>query len=154
MADKIIIGYAGGSWDLLNHGHILLLERAKKQCDFLIVGCSTDTLIKKYKKCNPTVPYKYRVELLTKLRMIDMVVKQTKLFDFEQFKKLKCDKFFIGTDWRGKEDKVIGLKLLKENNNLVYLPYTKNCSSSLLKEDIIKHSYNILKAQLRRQDGK
>lgn len=47
--DKLIIGYTSGVYDLLHIGHINLLRNAKSMCDKLVVGVSTDKLVKKYK---------------------------------------------------------------------------------------------------------
>jgi glycerol-3-phosphate cytidylyltransferase len=44
------IGFTCSSFDLFHSGHYLMLEDAKKQCDFLIVGIQTDpTLDKNYR---------------------------------------------------------------------------------------------------------
>ena len=39
------IGFTCSSFDLFHAGHILMLEEAKKQCDYLIVGLQTDPTI-------------------------------------------------------------------------------------------------------------
>ena len=36
------IGITFGIFDLLHAGHIMMLEEAKRQCDYLIVGLNTD----------------------------------------------------------------------------------------------------------------
>ena len=38
-------GFTCSTFDLFHAGHILMLEEAKKQCDFLIVGLQTDPTI-------------------------------------------------------------------------------------------------------------
>ena len=45
------IGFTCSSFDLLHSGHTLMLEDAKSQCDYLIVGLQTD----------PTIDKEYRV---------------------------------------------------------------------------------------------
>lgn len=45
----MIIGYTAGSFDLIHIGHIRHLKLAKSQCDYLIVGMSTDKFVKKIK---------------------------------------------------------------------------------------------------------
>ena len=39
------IGFTCSTFDLLHAGHITMLEEAKRNCDFLIVGLQTDPTI-------------------------------------------------------------------------------------------------------------
>lgn len=151
MKKKII--FTSGSWDLLHEGHILLLQRAKALGDILIVGVSTNALIKEYKGVNPILNYKQRARVIKELKCVDKVVKQSVLVDIKQFKKLKCDMYVIGDDWKGKEKLVPGLKWLKDNKYLYYLPYTKGLSTTVIKEKIISNAVQILKAQRKKKNG-
>ncbi len=45
MIKDIKIGFTCSTFDLLHAGHILMLEEAKTQCDYLIVGLQTDPTI-------------------------------------------------------------------------------------------------------------
>jgi glycerol-3-phosphate cytidylyltransferase len=147
MNKKQVIVFTGGTWDMLHIGHLNVLQKAKQMGTVLIVGVSTDQLVKKYKGSRPVVPYAQRFKLVSALKYVDKVVKQKKLFDLKQFKKVKANIFVVGDDWRGQEYKVPNLKWLKDNNYLRYVRYTKGMSTSLLKERIIKDSYNIIRSQ-------
>ncbi|MFA5154234.1 MAG: adenylyltransferase/cytidyltransferase family protein [Clostridia bacterium] len=149
MAKKIIV-FTGGTFDLFHVGHLNVLKKAKAMGDILIVGVSTNSLIKRYKESNPILNYTQRASIIKELKCVDKVVKQTDIFDVEQFKHLKASIFVIGTDWKGKEHLVPGLKWLKENGYLRYVPYTKGLSSSMIKEKIIRHAYEIIKSQTKR----
>ena len=37
-----VIGFTNGCFDILHIGHLYLLEQAKKNCDYLIVGLNSD----------------------------------------------------------------------------------------------------------------
>jgi len=39
------IGFTCSTFDLFHAGHLLMLEEAKKQCDYLNVGLKTDPTI-------------------------------------------------------------------------------------------------------------
>ena len=56
----MIIGYTTGVFDLFHIGHLKILNRAKKNCDFLIVGVTTDDLMMDYKKKTCVIPFEER----------------------------------------------------------------------------------------------
>lgn len=49
------IGFTCSTFDLFHAGHLLMLEEAKKQCDYLIVGLQTDPTIDRPKDKNKPV---------------------------------------------------------------------------------------------------
>jgi glycerol-3-phosphate cytidylyltransferase len=142
-----------GSFDLFHVGHLYLLERAKELGDYLIVLVSTNALIKKHKGVLPVVPFIERSIVVRALRCVDAIGEQSKLVDIKQFNDLDGDMFILGDDWKDRDD-VPGIKWLKENNMILFLPYTNSVSSSVIKERIIKNADIILKAQKARERDK
>lgn len=64
-----------GSWDMAHIGHARYFEEAKKHGDLLIVGVDSDDKIRKRKgPGRPVVPQEERLEMLSHLRHVDVVV--------------------------------------------------------------------------------
>ena len=82
MKKKIIIGYTTGVFDLFHAGHVRILKKAKSLCDKLIVGASTDRLVKKYKNKYPVLKHKERIEVVKSIKYVDYVVSQNTLNKF------------------------------------------------------------------------
>ena len=52
---KYKIGYTTGVYDMFHIGHLNILKKAKAQCDYLIVGVTTDALCESRKHKRPLV---------------------------------------------------------------------------------------------------
>ena len=127
---KKVITY--GTFDLLHYGHINLLRRAKSLGDYLIVGLSTDEFNNKDKNKECYFDYENRKSLLDAVRYVDLVIPEKnweqKISDIQKY---NVDVFVIGDDWEGKFDylKDFGVEV-------VYLPRTKEISTSKIKNDL------------------
>lgn len=97
---KYEVGYTTGVFDMFHIGHLNLLRNAKEQCEKLIVGVSTDELVKVYKNKQPIIPFNERIEIVKSIRYIDEVVSQTSMDKMEAWKRLHFDVLFHGTDWK------------------------------------------------------
>ena len=132
MKDKVI-GYTTGVYDMFHIGHLNILKRAKEQCDYLIVGVSTDELVIKEKKKTPIIPYENRVEIVQAIKYVDMVVPQTNKNKIEAWEKYKFQKMFVGSDWKGTEQWIrFEQQFAPLGVEIVYLPHTDGISSTLL----------------------
>lgn len=115
-----------GTFDLLHHGHIRLLKRARELGDYLIVGLSTDEFnaVKGKKAC---YSYSIRKEVLEAVRYVDLVIpERTWEQKTEDIKKYGIDIVVMGSDWRGSER----FEYLKEYCQVIYLERTQDISSS------------------------
>jgi len=134
--------FTGGTFDLFHNGHLNILRQAKSLGGYLIVGVSTDELIRTYKE-EPIMSLKNRMEIIRHIDFVDEVVPQHKLFDIDQFNDLKADLFVVGDDWsNNKENKEI--QWLKERNKVKFFPYTKGLSSTIIKKKIIKNAQSTI----------
>lgn len=132
------IGYTSGVYDLFHIGHLNLLRNARAMCDKLIVGVTTDDLVA-YKNKRVVIPYVERVQIVRAIEHVDAVVPQETLDKFEIWEKLKFDVMFVGDDWHqsprwvelDKQFRDVGVRI-------IYFPYTKGTSSTLLNETLLK----------------
>ena len=97
---KYKIGYTTGVFDLFHIGHLNILKRAKEQCDYLIVGVSTDELVKLYKNKTPVIPFNERVAIVEAIKYVDKVVTQTSMDKLVAWNELHFDAMFHGDDWK------------------------------------------------------
>jgi len=132
---KKIIGYTTGVFDMFHIGHLNILKRAKEQCDYLIVGVSTDENVLTYKNKLPVIPYEDRAAIVEAIKYVDRVVPQNTMDKFEAWESLHFDKLFHGNDWKGSNMyNEVEEKLKQVGVEVVYFEYTKGISSSMLRE--------------------
>lgn len=133
----MVIGYTQGTYDMFHIGHLNLLMHAKEQCDYLVVGVNSDELVSSYKKKCAIVPLAERMTIVGALRCVDKVMACDTLDKKIAYDAVHFNKLFIGDDWKGnprwvateEEMKALGVEL-------VFLPYTRNTSSTLLREKL------------------
>lgn len=134
----MVIGYTAGVYDLFHIGHLNLLRKAKAQCDKLIVGVTTDELVS-YKHKSAVIPFEERIEIVRAIRYVDEAVAQTSMDKMDAWERLKFNVMFVGDDWKNtpkwdafeKQFAEVGVKI-------VYFPYTKGTSSTLINETLNK----------------
>ena len=133
------IGYTTGVFDLFHIGHLNILKRAKLECDYLIVGITSDELSLSAKKQNPVIPFQERMEIVESIKFVDEVVPQTSYDKMEAWNNLKFDMMFVGDDWKGTDQ---WNKIEKDFNQygveIIYFPYTSHTSSTILREILDK----------------
>ncbi|MCI2255199.1 adenylyltransferase/cytidyltransferase family protein [Domibacillus sp. PGB-M46] len=131
------VGYTTGVFDLFHVGHLNILKQAKQQCDFLIVGVSTDELVMDYKNKRPVIAHADRMAIVEGIKYVDQVVPQTTRDKFAAWETVNFDVMFVGDDWKGNElFKQVESQFKKVGVDIVYFPYTKGVSSTLVKEKI------------------
>lgn len=133
----MIIGYTSGVFDLFHIGHLNLLKNAKSMCDRLVVGITTDELVS-YKFKKAIIPFSERLEIVRSIKYVDAVVPQESMDKFDQWEKLKFDVMFVGDDWfQSDKWKSYETQFNEVGVKIIYFPYTKGISSTLLNEALI-----------------
>lgn len=134
----IKIGYTTGVFDLFHIGHLNILKNCKSMCDKLIVGVTVDELVK-YKFKKAVIPFSERIEIIRSCKYVDLAIPQSEIDKVEVVKKLKANYLFVGDDWyKTKKWKIQENKLKKLNCQVIYFPYTKGTSSSIINKTLIK----------------
>lgn len=122
--------------DMFHIGHLNLLKRAKENCDYLIVGVTTDELVA-YKNQQAIIPLDERIEIVRNCIYVDEVVVQDNMDKIVAWEKYKYDRLFVGSDWQGTEKwNHIESELNKRGSEVVYFPYTQGRSSTQLRKTL------------------
>lgn len=137
---KYHIGYTCGVYDLFHVGHLNLFERCKQMCDILIVGVCNDDYVRKIKNKEPVINENDRLRIVKAIKSVD----EAYLIDIDTtndknlaLEKFKFDVLFSGDDWKGTERyKKTEVDFKKRNVSIEYLPYTKNISTTMIKEKL------------------
>ncbi|MEZ9198497.1 adenylyltransferase/cytidyltransferase family protein [Shewanella sp. 10N.286.54.B9] len=133
----MIIGYTSGVYDLFHVGHVNLLRNAKAMCDKLVVGVTIDELVS-YKGKQSVIPYHERIEVVRACKYVDVAIPQNNMDKAAAALKNHASYLFVGDDWydtpkwkeHEKELSNVGCKV-------VYFPYTKGTSSTLINQTLV-----------------
>jgi glycerol-3-phosphate cytidylyltransferase len=131
------IVYTGGTFDLLHYGHARFLRTCAK-IGYTVVSLNTDEFIEEYKGRPPVMAYDERREILLSLTSVMEVVPNVGGADSKPaILAINPDYVVIGDDW-AKKDYYAQMQFtqewLDENDiTLLYTPYTKNISSTIIK---------------------
>ena len=123
------VGITFSTFDLFHAGHVLMLEEAKRQCDFLIVGLQLDPSLDRPKKNSPTQTIIERYIQLKGSKFIDEIVPYVSEKDLEDIlKAFKIDVRIIGQEYRGKN--FTGKEYCKEKGIEIYYNFRNHRFSS------------------------
>jgi glycerol-3-phosphate cytidylyltransferase len=127
-------GYVPGGWDMFHVGHLRILERARAQCDRLVVGVVTDDALLAAKGRPPMVPFAERAAVVAAVEIVDEVVADASSSKLLAWEAVGFDVLFKGDDWRGtpKGDR-LETEMAQVGVELRYFPYTPHTSSTALR---------------------
>ena len=142
MKNNKPIVYTGGSFDLPHHGHYRLLERAA-QFGKVVVALNLDEFYEKYKGKKFVLSYEERREILLACKWVHDVVPNVGGADSKiAIELVNPDYIVIGSDWAEK-DYYAQMQFTQEwlderGIGLIYIPYTKDISSTDIKKRMDK----------------
>lgn len=137
-AQKKVLGFTNGCFDILHRGHVEYLAEARKLCDFLMVGVNSDSSVKTIKDSGrPIIGEKDRMIIIAALECVDYVIKFKESTPLILIRKIKPDMLFKGEDWG--EDEIVGGDFVKTLGGQVKrIPLVSNRSTSIIIERIRK----------------
>ncbi len=132
----MIIGYTTGVYDLFHVGHVRMLRNAKAMCDRLIVGVTTDELVS-YKNKRAVIPFDERLEVVHSCKYVDVAIPQLDMNKMDAWKRYKFNIMFVGDDWYQTEKwESLDKEFSALGVSIIYYPYTKGTSSSIINETL------------------
>lgn len=97
------VGFTCSCFDLFHAGHVLMLQEARSQCDYLLVGLQTDPTIDRPEKNKPVQSIFERYVQLKACKYVDeIVVYATEEDLLNVLKSYRIDKRFVGEEYIGK----------------------------------------------------
>jgi glycerol-3-phosphate cytidylyltransferase len=98
------VGFTCSTFDLFHAGHIMMLEEAKKQCDFLIVGLQTDPTIDRPEKNKPVQTLFERFIQLNACKFVDQIIPYATEKELRDILlSFRIDIRILGEEYKGKE---------------------------------------------------
>ncbi len=136
---RFITGYTTGVFDLFHIGHLNILKSAKKRCDHLIVGVTTDEEVLRIKGKKPIIPFNERIEIVQAIQYVDEALPENNVDKLLAWEKYRFNAIFKGDDWKGSPKWLCyEQEFAKLGVDVVYFPYTKGTSSTQLREVLSK----------------
>jgi glycerol-3-phosphate cytidylyltransferase len=98
------IGITFSAFDLLHAGHVKMLEEAKQNCDYLIVGLQTDPTLDRPTKNKPTQTVVERYIQLKACKFVDEIVPYATEHDLEDIlKSFTIDMRVVGDEYKDRD---------------------------------------------------
>lgn len=129
--------YTGGTFDLFHAGHLAFLQSCAEFGD-VYVSLNTDEFILEYKGKAPVMNFDERAAVLLGCRYVSGVVMNKGGHDSKPaILEVQPNVIAIGSDWARKDyysQMMFDQDFLDEHGiSLLYIPYTKGISSTLIK---------------------
>ena len=112
--------FTNGCFDVLHYGHVKLLEAARAQGDFLVVGINSDESVRRLKgPGRPVVPEDQRAAMLAQYPFVDRVVIFGEDTPLELVREIEPDVIVKGGDYRPED--VVGADIVRAHGGRVHI---------------------------------
>jgi len=132
--------YLGMSLDIIHHGHVNVLEKARKHGE-VIIGLLTDAAIADHKRI-PVLTYEQRHKIAENLAGVVEVVPQHEWDYSINIRKYKPDFMVHGDDWQegplAPYRELVIAALDEYGGQLIEIPYTQGVTSSALSTQLVE----------------
>lgn len=137
---RVLIGYLSGTFDLFHIGHLNLLKRAKKHCDYLIVGVHGSGA---WKGKETFIPLEERKAIVGACKYVDKVVDSC-TEDSDAWDLWHYDRLFVGSDYKGTPRFLRYEEYFKDKGvEIIYFPYTQSTSSTQIRKTVLLKTKDI-----------
>jgi D-beta-D-heptose 7-phosphate kinase/D-beta-D-heptose 1-phosphate adenosyltransferase len=117
---SLSVGFTNGCFDILHPGHVMLLAKARLECDRLIVALNSDASVKRLKGSQrPINTLADRAAVIAALASVDAVISFDDDTPLELITRLKPDVLIKGADYT--IETVVGAKEVREYGGRVAL---------------------------------
>jgi len=130
VGKKIV--FTNGCFDILHKGHVMYLEQARKQGDFLVLGLNSDCSIRSIKGPDrPINKEESRARVLAALGCVDLIVLFKEETPLNLIKQVMPDVLVKGADWP--IEKIVGAKeVIAHGGAVITVPMVESFSTTNL----------------------
>ena len=114
------VGITFSTFDLFHAGHVKMLEEAKRQCDYLIVGLQLDPSIDRPEKNGPSQSIIERYIQLKGSKHVDEIVPYVSEQDLEDILKFFQDRMFASLEMSTRRKNYTGRTYCEEKGIEIY----------------------------------
>ncbi len=106
------IVFTNGCFDLIHPGHVALLEQAKGEGDFLVVGLNSDASVRRLKgPSRPIMDQRARRTVLEAIRYVDQVIIFDEDTPLRLIEEIRPDVLVKGAEYE--EEEIVGAELVR-----------------------------------------
>lgn len=129
VVKKYGIGYIQGTYDILALKNIDLINYIKEQCDYLVVGVNSNSLLNLLKKNPPNMDENERCKMVCNIKAVDKVIIVDTVNIMEIVRNVRFNVMFVEDEWKKyvcREN--VQNEFLRQNIDVVYLSNLQNAS--------------------------